>query len=76
MKQIEQDIHAMSDEQLNIFIAAHIQQMERSDKELYAQQLEAGYWRRISQPKRPPEVPALVWYTAQNKKRADSIQDV
>ena len=69
MKQIEQDISNMSDEQLNAYIAAHIATMERSDKELYARQLEAGYWRRISQPKRPPEVPALVWYREQNKRR-------
>jgi hypothetical protein len=69
MKQVEQDISNMTDEQLQAFIVAHIATMERSDKELYARQLEAGYWQRISQPKRPPEVPALVWYCAQNKRR-------
>ncbi len=68
-KQIEQDISNMTNEQLQAFIVAHIATMERSDKELYAHQLEAGYWRRISPPKRPPEVPALVWYCAQNKRR-------
>jgi len=56
-------------EQLQAFIVAHIATMERSVKELYDRQLEAGYWRRISQPKRPPEVPALVRYCAQNKRR-------
>lgn len=75
MKQVAQDIHAMTDEQLNMFIAAHIAVMERSDKELYAQQLEAGYWRKISQPKRPPEVPAMVWYTMQNKRLAGHTHD-
>lgn len=75
--QVENDIRSMSDEQLNIFIAAHIQQMERSDKELYAQQLEAGYWRRLRQAqppvaelveaKRPPEVDALSWYAERQR---------
>lgn len=78
-KQIEQDISNMTDEQLQAFIVGHIATMERSDKELYARQLEAGYWRRLRQAqppvaelaeaKRPPEVPALVWYCAQNKRR-------
>lgn len=78
MKQIDQDISSMSDEQLQAFILAHIAVMERSDKELYAQQLEAGYWvTRIppaqekeeekEEPKRPPEVDALTWYSAQKK---------
>ena len=41
MKQIEQDISNMTDEQLQAFVVARIATMERSDKELYARQVSA-----------------------------------